>query len=88
MLIVVGLQILARHADSGFDLRGVQHHILDLALLRNRVVVGRFVALVESLQLGVARLNCFIRIVFAEDGVVELDLGILLLELLVDLGYR
>ena len=81
MLIVVGLQVFARHVDAGFDLRGIQHDILDLAFLRNRVVVGRLVALVEGLQLSVGRLDLFHQVIFAEDGVLELDLGVLLLKL-------
>ncbi len=70
------------------DLRRIQHDVLNFALFRNRIVVGRLVALVEGLQLGFVGLDLFQQIVFPENGVVELDLGVLLLKFLANFGVR
>ena len=78
VLVVVGLQVFVRDADSRFDLCAVEHDIPDFALFRNRVVVGRLVALVEGLQLGFIGIDLLQQIIFPENGVVELDLGVLL----------
>src|SRR5205085_7978550 len=49
MLIVVSLQVVRSDLSLSLYLGGFEHHVPELALLRNRVVVIRLVALVESL---------------------------------------
>ena len=49
VLIVIRLQFLLADLSLALKLGRINQHVLDFALLRNRVVVGRLVAIVESL---------------------------------------
>ena len=86
VLIVVGLQFLARDPRLRFDLGGVNQHILHPALFRNRVVIRGLVALVEGLQLGVGGMNSFADLILLEDGIFKLYFSIAAFKFLADVG--
>ena len=69
-------------------LGGVKHYIFELAFFRNRIHVGFLVAVIVGLQLGIGGFEALENVVFLDDRVIELDLGVLLFKLLPDFCVR
>ena len=66
--------------------RAVNHHVLDLPLLGNRVVVGRLVALVICLQFLVGGMQSLENVGLRDHRIFELHFGVALVEFVANFG--
>ena len=84
MLAVVSLQVGLRDRNRSGQLGRIHQDVTRLPLLRNGVHILLLVLVVERLEFDVGDLDLLLHVVERQDGVIELDLGILLLDLLLD----
>src|SRR5208282_781506 len=82
VLVVINLQVVVRDLYPILDFGEVDHGVLHLALLRNRICVIFLVAVVESFQLLRRGMKALLDIVLLQNGILKLYLGILFVELL------
>ena len=87
MLIVVDSQIIGCDLNAGFGFSSLDKCVFDLALLGNRVGVALLMAIVIGRQFHVGGMQPLFDVFLLQDGVVELDLGVLLDELVVNLCF-
>ncbi len=85
MLIVISLQLIMADLNATLKLVEIHDRILDFPLLRNGVGVGVLVTLVKRFEFGVGGMKSFAQLVLLEDGIVKLDLGVLLDKLFANL---
>ena len=80
MLIVIGLQILVADGCRGRQFGAIDDNVFDLPLFRNGVVIGRLVAVVESLEFLVGGMQFFENVGARDHGIVKLYFGVAAIE--------
>src|SRR5579872_5985710 len=86
VLLVIALQIALGDLNAGLELRRINYGVLHFAFFGNGVGIRGLMAFVIRLQLSFGGTQPLLDVVLFEDGIIELNLGVLLDELLMNLG--